>query len=158
MNANAAIQCGHYDMPLTKLPIQGRMKIPQPVIKTLDDLAKSCTMPKEELHNHIAWCIVKFSDITDDVEQDQSFSHPNDAKYILYNSVLVAVIPFEWDHEAVHMVHCTGSTMWGKHTPQREYTLRLGSKQLQISTLCSLQDAFPHGLTVSSSSRPQDRA
>jgi hypothetical protein len=125
MNANAAIQCGHYDMPLTKLPILGRMKIPQLVIKTVDDLAKSCTMPKEELHNHIAWCLMKFSDITDNVEHDQSFSCPNDAKYILYNLVLIAVITFQWDDEAVNIVHCTGSTMCRKHTAQRKYTVRL---------------------------------
>jgi len=65
LNANAAKQSRDDDMPLTKVPIKQMMKNLQPEIKTLDDLAEWCAMPKEELQNHIAWCFKRFADFTD---------------------------------------------------------------------------------------------
>jgi len=65
LNANAAKQCRGNDMPLTKAPIKRMMSNPQPEIKTVDDSAKWCAMPKGELRNHIAWCFKRFADFTD---------------------------------------------------------------------------------------------
>jgi len=81
-NANAAKQRHDDDMPQTKEPIKAMMKTPPPEIKTCDDLAKWCAIPKEELQNHIAWCFKRFADFTDYVNHDQYFSRPSDAKYI----------------------------------------------------------------------------
>jgi hypothetical protein len=49
LNANATKQCLADDMPLTKAPIKRMIKNPRPEIKTLDDLAEWCAMPKGEL-------------------------------------------------------------------------------------------------------------
>ena len=65
LNANAAKQRRNDDMPLTKAPIKQMMKNPWPEIKTLDDLAELCAMPKGELQNHIAWCFKRVADFTD---------------------------------------------------------------------------------------------
>jgi hypothetical protein len=65
LNANAAKQRHDDDMPLTKASIKRMMKNPEPEIKTLDDLAEWCAMPKGELQNHIAWCFKRFADFTD---------------------------------------------------------------------------------------------
>jgi len=46
LNANATKQCRNEDIPLTKAPIKRMMKNPQPGIKTLDDSAEWCAMPK----------------------------------------------------------------------------------------------------------------
>jgi hypothetical protein len=54
----------------------------QPEIKTLDDLAECCAMPKGEPQNGIAWCFTRFTNFRDYVEYDQYFSHLDDAKYI----------------------------------------------------------------------------
>jgi hypothetical protein len=56
LNPNAAKQRYNYDLPLTKVPIKRMMKSPQPEMKTLDNLAEWCAMPKGALQNHIAWC------------------------------------------------------------------------------------------------------
>jgi len=55
LNANAAKQRRNDHMPLTKIPIKGMMKNPHPAIKTLNDLAEWCAMPKGEPQNHIPW-------------------------------------------------------------------------------------------------------
>ena len=55
LNTISGKQCCDVDMPLTKAPIKRTMKIPQPEIKTLDDLAELCAMPKRELQNYIDW-------------------------------------------------------------------------------------------------------
>ena len=112
-------------MPLTKAPIKRMMKNPQPEIKTLDDLAEWCAMPKGELQNHIAWCFKRFANFTDYVDHDQQFGHLNDAKYIRYNAVAIPVTTFQCDEQAVHMVCCTGSTRWRKHKPPRNDTVLL---------------------------------
>ena len=125
LNANAAKQRRDDDMPLTKAPIKRMMKNPQPEIKTLDDLAEWCAMPKGELQNHIAWCFKRFADFTDYVDHDQYFSRLNDAKYIRYNAVAIPVTSFQCDEQAVHMVRCTGSTRWRKHKPPRNDTVLL---------------------------------
>jgi len=65
LNANAAKQRRDDDIPLTKAPIKRMMKILQPEIKTLDDLAEWCAMPKGELQNQISWCFKRFADFTD---------------------------------------------------------------------------------------------
>jgi len=93
------------------------MEHPQPEIKTLDDLAKWCAMPKGELQNHIAWCFKRFANFKDYVDHDQYFSCLNDAKYIWYSAVANPVRSFQYDEQAVHMVRCTGSTRWRKHKP-----------------------------------------
>jgi hypothetical protein len=51
-------------------------------MKTLDDMAKWCPIPKGELQNHIAWFVKRFADFTDYVDHDQYFSRLNDEKYI----------------------------------------------------------------------------
>jgi len=102
-------------MPLIKAPINRMMQNPQPEIKTVDDLAEWCAMPKGEHQNHIAWCIKRFADLTDYVDHDQYFRCLNDAKYIWYKSVAILVTSFQCDEQAVHMVRCTASTWWRKH-------------------------------------------
>jgi len=79
LNANAAKQRRDDDMPPTKAPIKRMMINPWQEIKTLDDLAESCAMPKGELKNHLAWCFKRFADFTDYVDHDQYFSSLNDA-------------------------------------------------------------------------------
>jgi len=123
LNANAAKQRHNGDMPVTKGPIKRMMKNPRPDIKTLDDLAEWCAMPKGELQNHIAWCFKRFVDFTDYVKHDQYFSPFNDAKYIQYNAVPIPVTSFHCDEQAFHMVRCTGSTRWRKHKPPRNSTV-----------------------------------
>jgi len=82
LNANAAKQRCDDDMPLTKATIKRMMKNLCPEIKTLDDLAEWCAMPKRELQNYIAWCFKRFANFTDYVDYDQYFSRLNDVKYI----------------------------------------------------------------------------
>jgi hypothetical protein len=101
------------------------MNNPRPEIKTLDDLAEWCAMPKWVLQNHIAWCFKRFEEFIDYVDHDQYFSHLNDAKYILYNAVAIPVTSFQSDEQVVHMVFCTGSTRWRKHKPTRNDTVLL---------------------------------
>jgi len=124
--ADAAKQHRDDDMPLTKAPVKRMMKSPQPEIMTLDDLAEWCAMPKGELQNHIAWCFKGFADFTDYVNHDRYFSRLNDANYFQYNAVSIPVTIFQCDEQAVHMVHCTGSTRWRKHKPPRNDTELLG--------------------------------
>jgi len=97
----------------------------RPEIKTLDDLAEWCAMPKAELHNHIAQCFKRFADVTDYVDRDRYFSHLNDVKHIWYNSVAIPVTSFQCEEQTVHVVHCTGSTWRRKHKPPRHNTLLL---------------------------------
>jgi hypothetical protein len=94
-------------------------------MKTLDDMAKWCPIPKGELQNHIAWFVKRFADFTDYVDHDQYFSCLNDEKYIQYNAVAILVMSFQCDEQAVHMVCCTGSTRWGNHKPPRNDTVLL---------------------------------
>ena len=54
LNAHPAKECRDYEIPPTNVPIQWLMKILRPEIKTLDDLAGWCAMPKGELQNHFA--------------------------------------------------------------------------------------------------------
>jgi len=61
-------------MPLTKASIKETMKNTKAEINTLDDLAEWCAMPKGDLQNHFDWCIERFADFTDYVDQDQYFS------------------------------------------------------------------------------------
>jgi len=46
LNANTAKQHHDDEMPLNKAPVKRMIKTPPPEIKTLDDLAKWCAMPK----------------------------------------------------------------------------------------------------------------
>jgi len=101
------------------------MKNLRPEIKTLDDLAEWCAMPKGELKNHIAWCFKRFANFTDYMDHDQYLSHLNDAQYIRYNAVAIPVMSFQCDVQAVHMVCCTGSRRWRKHKPPRNDTVLL---------------------------------
>jgi hypothetical protein len=82
-------------------------------------------MPEGGLQNHIAWCFKRFADFTDYVDHDQCVSRLNDAKYIRYNAVAIPVTSFQCDQQAVHMIHCTGSTRWRKHKPPRNDTVLL---------------------------------
>jgi len=82
-------------------------------------------MPKGELQNHIAWCFKRFASFTDYLDHNQNVSFHNDAKYIRYNAVAIPVTSFQFDEQAVHMVHCTGSTRWRKHKPPRNDTVLL---------------------------------
>jgi len=125
LNANAAKQRHDDDMPQTNAPIQRMMKNPWPEIKTLDDLAEWCAMPKGELQNHIAWCFKRFADFTDYVDHDQYFSCLNDANFIQYNAVAIPVTSFQCDEQAVHMVRCTGSTRRRKHKQPTNDTVLL---------------------------------
>jgi len=125
VNANAAKQCRKDDIPLTKAPIKRMMKTPQPEIKTLDDLAEWCAMPKGKLQNHIAWCVKRFADFTENINHHHYFSRRKDAKYIRYNPVAIPVTTFQCDKEAVHMVRCTGCTKWRKPKPPRNDTVLL---------------------------------
>jgi hypothetical protein len=76
-------------------------------------------MPEGELQNDIAWCFKRFTNFTDYVDHHQYFSRLNDAKYFRYNAVEILVTSFQCDEQAVHMVHCTGSTRWRTHKPPR---------------------------------------
>jgi len=82
LNANAAKQCCDNDMHLTKATITRMIEIPQPAIKTPDDLAEWCAMPKGEVQYHFAYCFKRFADVTDYVNHDQYFSRLHDAKSI----------------------------------------------------------------------------
>jgi len=125
LNANAAKQRRDDDMPLTKAPIKWMMRNPRPELKTLDDLAAWCAMPKWELQNHIVWCFKRFADFTDYIDHDQYFSCLNNAKHIPYKAVAIPVTSIHCDEQAVHMVCCTGSTRWRKHKPPRNDTVLL---------------------------------
>jgi len=125
LNRNAAEQRRDNDLPMTNVPINRMMKNPRPEIKTLDDLAEWCAMPKGEIQNHIAWCFKRFANFTVYVDCNQFFSHLNDAKYIRYDSVAIPVTSSQCDEPAVHMVRCTGSTRWRKHKPPRNDTVLL---------------------------------
>jgi hypothetical protein len=107
------------------VPVKRTTKYPRPEIKTLDDLAEWCAMPKVELQNHIAWCVKRFADFTDYVDHDQYFSRLNDGKYIRNHTVAIPVTSSQFDEQPVHMVRCTGSTRWRKHKPPRNDTVRL---------------------------------
>jgi len=109
-------------MPLTKAPIKRMMKTPRPEIKTLDDFAELCAMPKGEVQNHIAWCFKRFADFTDYVNHDQYCSRLNNAKYIRNNTVAILLTSFQCDEQEVHIVRCSGSTRWRKHKPLRNDT------------------------------------
>jgi len=124
-NANAAKQRRHDDIPVTNAPIKRMMKNPGPEMKTLYDLAEWCAMPKGELQNHIDWCFKRVADFMDYVDHDQYFSRLNDAKYIWYNAVTIPVTSVECDKQVVHMVRCTGSTLWRNHKPPRNDTVLL---------------------------------
>ena len=89
LNPNATKQRQDADMPLTKPPMKQMVKNPRPEIKTLEDLAEWCAMPKGELQNHIAWCFKRFADFTDYVDHAQYFSRLNDANYIRKNTVAI---------------------------------------------------------------------
>jgi len=112
-------------MPLTKASIKRMMQNLQPKIKTLDDLAEWCTMPKGKLQNHIACCFKRFATFTDYVDHNHYFSHLNNAIYICYNTAAIPVTSFQCDEQAVHMVRSTGFTMWRKHKPRRNNTVFL---------------------------------
>jgi len=125
LNANTLKQRHNDDIPLTKAPFKHMMKNPRPEIKTLDDLATWCAMRKGELQNHLAWCFTRFADFTDYVDHDQCLSRLNNAKYIRYNALPIPAMPVPCDKQAVHMVHCTGSTTWRKHKRPRNITVLL---------------------------------
>jgi len=150
LNANAAKQCHDDDMPLTKARIQQMMKNPRPEIKTLDDLAEWCAMPKGELQNHIAWYFTRFADFTDNVDHNQYFSHLNDAKYIRYHAGAIPATSCQCDEQAVHMVRFTGSTRWGKHKPPRNDTVLLWMGTSPDSDLMSTAGHIPCTVEVSS--------
>jgi hypothetical protein len=120
-------------------------KNPQQEIKTIDDLAKWCAMRKGELQNHIGWCIKRFADFTDHVDQDQYFRLFNDGKYIQDNVVPIPETSWLCDKQAVYIVCYTGSTRWRKHKPQRNdpVILRMGTSPDSHSK--PTRDAFPHG-------------
>jgi hypothetical protein len=73
-------------MPLTNVPIKQMMNKPWPEIKTVDDMAKWCAIPKGELRNQIAWCFNRFADFTEYVYYNQYFTCPKAAKHILDNT------------------------------------------------------------------------
>jgi hypothetical protein len=110
LNANDAKQRRYDNVPLTEMPIKRMVNNPQPEIKTLDDLAEWCAMPKEDLQNYIAWCFKRFANFTNYVNHNQYFDCPNNAKYIRYNAVANLMTSFQCGKQAVHMVCCTGST------------------------------------------------
>jgi len=97
VNANTVKQRHDSDIPLTNVPIKRMMKNLRPEIKTLDDLAEWCAMPRGELQNHITWCFKRFADFTQYVNHDQDVSRLNDAKYIQYNAIAIPVTSFQCD-------------------------------------------------------------
>jgi hypothetical protein len=101
------------------------MKIPRPEIKTLNDKVKWCAMPKGELLNHITGGFKGFADFTDYVDHDQYCGRHNDAQFIQYNPLAIPMTSFHCDEQEVHMVRCTGSTRWRKHSPPRNDTALL---------------------------------
>ena len=117
LNANPSKPHCNDKIPLTKSLIKPMMNNPRPEIKTIDDLAKWCAMFKGELQNHIACCLKRFANFTDFIDNDQYFSHLNNAKYIQYNTVAIPMMSYQYDAQAVHIVHFTQSTWWGKHKP-----------------------------------------
>jgi hypothetical protein len=84
-------------------------------MKTHDDLAKWCAMPKGELQNHIPWCIKKFATFTDSIDNNQYFGHLNEAEYIQYNAVAILMTSFQCNTRAVQKVSSSWSTKWRKH-------------------------------------------
>jgi len=109
-NVKAAKQHRHHEITLTKVPIKRMMKNLQPETKTLDGLAEWCAMPTEEIKNQIAWCFEWFADVTDYVDQNQYFCHPNVVTYIRYKAVAIPVTPCQCNEYTVRMVGCTGFT------------------------------------------------
>jgi len=89
LNGNPAKLSRENDIPLTKASIKRMMKCLQAVIKTLDDLAEWCAMPKGKLQNPIVCCFKRFADVTAYVDHDQNFSPFNDAKHIRDNAVAI---------------------------------------------------------------------
>jgi len=119
------------------------MKNPQPKIKTLDDLAESCAMPKGELQNHIDWCFKRFADFIIYIDHDQYYSGLNNAKYILLNAVVTPVMSFQCDEQVVYMICCSGSTGWRKYNPPRNDTLSLSMGTNLDSHFQSTVGCFP---------------
>jgi len=112
-------------MPLTNVHIQRMMTNPQPEIKTLDDFAECCAVPKGELQNHMACCFKRFADLTDYVDHDQYFNLLINAKYIRYNSVAMPVTSLNCEKQTISIGRCTWSTRWGKHMPPKNDTVIL---------------------------------
>jgi len=125
LNANAAESPRDNDLPLTNAAMNPMSNNSRPEIKTLDDLAKWCAMPKWELQNHIDWCLKRFADFTDYINHNQYFSHLNNDEYIRFNAVAIPVTSFQCDKQAVHKVRCTGSTRSRKPKPPRNVTVHL---------------------------------
>jgi len=71
LNVNIPKQPRNDEVPLTQVPIKQTMKNLWPEIKTLNDLAEWCAMPKGELQNRIACCVKRFADFTDYVDHNQ---------------------------------------------------------------------------------------
>jgi len=81
-NAGSENQSRDDDMPLTEVPLKAMMNNLWPEIKTRDDLAEWCAMPKGELQNDIACCFKRFVNFTDYDDRDQYLSDLHVAKYI----------------------------------------------------------------------------
>ena len=111
LNSNTVTQRRDDDIALTTVPTKWMMNNQWPEITILNDLAKWCAMPNGELENHIDWCLKRFADYTDYVDHDLYSSHSNNAQIIPYHAVALPVTSFHCDKQAVHMVHCSGSTM-----------------------------------------------
>jgi len=155
LNANAANHNRDDDMPLTKALITPTKKNLRPEIKTLDDMGEWCPMPIGELQHHIACCFKWFTDFTEYVYDNQYYSHLNDVKYPWYNTVAIPGTSYQSDEQAVHMVHCTGSTWWKKQklpsndtahfwmgtSSDSHFTLAAGDNPLRLKCLFIVEDA-----------------
>jgi len=145
LNANAANQRRDNDTHLTTVPIKLIMNNPQPEIKTLDDMAEWCAMPKGELQNQISWCLKRFADFRDYVYHDQYFRHLNNAQYIWQYPVEIVLTSFQCDEHRVYMVCCSWSTRWRKHKPPTNDTVLLWMGTTPYSHCKSCGDRFECG-------------
>jgi hypothetical protein len=146
LNANDAEQQHNDDKLLPNALIKWMIKNPPPDIKTLDDLAGWCPMPKEELHNHIALCFEIFAEFTDYVNHDEHLCLHNNPKNIPYNAAAIPVLSFQCDEQSVHMARYTGSTRWRKHKPPRNNTVLLWRGTSLDSHFRSTVGTIPAGL------------
>jgi hypothetical protein len=84
-------------MPLITVRWTRLMKYPQTEIKTHDDLAESCAMPKGQVQNHIGWCFKGFTHFKDYVNHHQHFRDLSYAKYIQFNSGATLVMSSQFE-------------------------------------------------------------
>jgi hypothetical protein len=142
LNPIGAKWCQDNNIPVTKASIMWMMINPWPVIKTLEDLAKCCTMSKWEVQNHITWCFKRFADFTDYIDYAEYVSNLNIAIFIQCIAMAVWVTSFHCDRQGLLMLVARSPQSAGSISHQ--YMIQCSSdwRRVHIATSRSELDAF----------------